>query len=44
MLTEKLAYGKDAADFKKCFTQKPLILSTFMENLVKVSGFALTSE
>ena len=34
MLIEKLAYGKDAANFKKVFTQKPLLISTFIEHVV----------
>lgn len=35
MLIEKLAYVKDAANFKKVFTQKPLLISTFIEHVVK---------
>ena len=52
VLTEKLTYNKEAANFKKVFTQQPLIISTFMENAVTAefverfikSRFGLTSE
>ena len=29
MLTEKVIHGKSVADFKKLFTQQPLIISNF---------------
>ena len=52
VLTEKLTYGKEAANFKKVFTHQPLIISTLMENVVTTefaerfikSRFGLTSE
>ena len=36
MLTEKVIHGKPAADFKKLFTQQPLIISTFTENILTI--------
>ena len=52
VLTEKLTYGKKAANFKKVFTQQPLIISTFMKNVFTAEfvkqfikrRFGLTSE
>lgn len=36
MLTEKVIHGKPAADFKKLFTQQPLIISTFTESILTI--------
>ena len=52
MLTKKLAFGKDAANVKKVFTQQQLIISSCMEDVVTTelferfikSRFGLTSE
>ena len=36
-LTERIMHGKPAADFKKPFTQQPLIISTFTENTSSIT-------
>ena len=52
MITQKLTYGKDAANLKNLFAQQPLIISTFIEKVLTTefveqfikSRFGLASE